>query len=1035
MAAGGPIAYFARNPVAGNLLMVLLLFGGLYTAMHLEIQSIPEFDARQITVEVPYPGSSAREVEEDINRRIEERLIPLAGVERVTSRAMEGLATVVVDLEVFANPNDVLDDVQSAVDRLEKFPPPEAEQPEVALADVPRNVLTVAVSSSSLSQPELRSRAEKVREALLALPSVSVVWPFAVPEREISIEVTEEALRKHRLTIGEVAREVRQASLNLSSGELRTDAGGLVLRTQAKRARGEDFEDVVLLSKEDGTIVHLRDVAVVHDGFEDVELATEVDGRPVVLLRVDHYFGQEPLAIAEDVLAMLEEYVAPPGTDVSVWDDRHRPVSARVDALLASGFLGFSLVFVLLALVFDFRIALWVAVGVPTSFLGACLLFPAFDITINAVSIFALLIVIGIVVDDAVVVGESIATRQELGALDAAASTAGARAVLAPVVVGVLTTVIAFLPLLFTFGAVGQMLSTVPVVVALVLGVSLAEAFFVLPSHLAHGAPWSRPPLADIQAHVRGRVAQWRDHFVVPAISAAVRRPYLTVIVSVAFVAAAALLATTGAVRYVYLLAEHTGRVQGELTFPPGTPFAVTQAAAEQLAEAARRANGQAGDDPVRTVAVVVGERVGAPSVYGSAGAVGGGHVASVTVHLRSESERSLSPTGFERLWRANVGNIPGTESVLFHSGEERSNPSVSYALAHPERETLAHAVAELRRRLEADPALYEVEDSLVMGKRQYDIELTEAGKAAGMTPRMVAAQLRARFFGDEVQRIQRGRDEIKVVVRYPEARRHGLRELGDERITRPDGEQIRLSTVARVAETRGFSTLMRIDGLPAAEVRASVDTLETTPGTVAAKLGENVFPALAGKYPGLQIKLVGPARDDALMVGVLSYTVPLALLVMYILIAVQFRSYVQPFVVVAGLPFAFGGAIIGHWILGYDLTMLSVFGIVAVGGVVVNDTLVLMDRYNKIRAEADMPAVAAVSAAARQRFRPIILTTLTTVVGLLPLLLFKSEATHNLVPVVVSLVFGLIVASVAILFFVPAVLLIGETVRERLRG
>ena len=1033
MAAGGPIAFFARNPVAGNLLMVLLLFGGVYTVLHLEIQSIPEFDARQITVDVPYPGSSAREVEEDVNRRIEERLIPLAGVDRVTSRAMEGLGTVVVDLEVFANPNDVLDDVQSAVDRLERFPPPEAEQPEVALADVPRNVLTVAVASSSLSQPELRSRAEEVREALLALPSVSVVWPFAVPEREISIEVSEEALRKHRLTIGDVAREVRQASLNLSSGELRTDAGGLVLRTQAKRARGEDFEDIVLLSGEDGTIVYLRDVAAVRDGFEDVEVATEVDGRPAVLLRVDHYFGQEPLAIAEDVLAMLEEYVAPPGTNVSVWDDRHRPVSARVDALLASGVLGVSLVFVLLALVFDFRIALWVAVGVPTSFLGACLVFPAFDITINAVSIFALLIVIGIVVDDAVVVGESIATHQELGDLDAAAAAAGARAVLAPVVVGVLTTMIAFAPLLLTFGSVGQMLNTVPVVVALVLTVSLAEAFFILPSHLAHGAPWSRPPLADLQARIRRWIAECRDDVVVPAISAAVRRPYLTVIVSAAFVAASAFLVASDAVRYVYLLAEHTGRVQGEVTFPPGTPFAVTEAAAEQLADAARRANEQAGDEPVRTVAVVVGEQVRAPSVYGSAGASGGSHVASVTVHLRNESERSLSPVGFERLWRANVGDIPGTESVRFHSGEERSNPGVSYALAHPERETLTRAVAELRRSLEADPALFEEEDTLVLGKRQYDIELTEAGKAAGMTPRRVAAQLRRRFFGDEVQRIQRGRDEIKVVVRYPEARRHGLRELGDERITRPDGEQIPLSTVARVVETRGFSTLMRIDGLPAAEVEASVDLLQTTPGSVAAKLGEDVFPALVGKYPGLQVKLVGPARDGALMVDVLSYTVPLALLVMYILIAVQFKSYVQPFVIVAGLPFAFGGAIIGHWILGYDLTMVSVFGIVAVGGVVVNDTLVLMDRYNKIRSGADMPAVAAVSAAARQLLRPIILTTLTTVVGLLPLLLFKGEATENLVPMVVSLVFGLVVASVSILFFVPAVLLIGETVRERL--
>lgn len=328
---------------------------------------------------------------------------------------------------------------------------------------------------------------------------------------------------------------------------------------------------------------------------------------------------------------------------------------------------------------------------------------------------------------------------------------------------------------------------------------------------------------------------------------------------------------------------------------------------------------------------------------------------------------------------------------------------------------------------------MYEVTDSLGLGKRQYDIELTDAGRAAGLTPRALASQLRARFFGDEVQRIQRGRDEIKVVVRYPEDRRHSLRELGDERIVRPDGVEIPLSTVARIVETRDHSSKMRVDGVRAAEVGGRVDLTQSTPSTVEAQLTREVFPALGDRYPGLRVLLLGQAREGAQVAEVLAYTIPLALLVMYVLIAVQFRSYVQPFIILAGMPFAFGGAVIGHWMLGYDLTMVSVFGIVAVGGVVVNDTLVLMDRYNKIRATGNMPAVAAVSAAARQRFRAIFLTTATTVVGLLPLLLVKSEVTQNLVPMVVSLVFGLIVASTAILFFVPAILLMGETVRERL--
>ena len=408
--------------------------------------------------------------------------------------------------------------------------------------------------------------------------------------------------------------------------------------------------------------------------------------------------------------------------------------------------------------------------------------------------------------------------------------------------------------------------------------------------------------------------------------------------------------------------------------------------------------------------------------------------MATVTMHLADESERALSGEELQRLWRANIGDIPGIESLRFTVGEAAMTPGVSYALTHPNDQVLAQAVADFRDALQQEPSVYDLKDSLGFGKRQYDIELTEAGKAAGMTPRSLAAQLRARFFGDEVQRVQRGRDEIKVMVRYPKERRHSLRELGNERVVRADGVEIPLSTVARIVETRDYSTRMRIDGVQAAEISAAVDLTQSTPRRIAARLTSDVFPDLAHRHPGLRIMPIGQADEQVQIMEVLAYTVPLALLVMYVLIAVLLRSYVQPFVILAGMPFAFGGAILGHWVLGYDLSMVSIFGIVAVAGVVVNDTLVLMDRYNRIQAESDVPAVAAVSAAARQRFRAIVLTTATTVVGMTPLLMVKTEVTQNIVPIIVSLVFGLIGASVAILFFVPAVLLLGENVQQRLR-
>ncbi|MYD96805.1 MAG: efflux RND transporter permease subunit [Gammaproteobacteria bacterium] len=1030
---GGLIPFFARNRVAGNLLMVVLLGGGLYTIPRLPVENVPQVEARRISIVVPYPGSSPAEVEESITRRIEEKVLVVRGVDRVTTTAAESRGEVMVDVRPFADANRVLDDIRTAVERIERFPPPDAEQPEVALIEPPWNQMTVAVLSSSLSENELRLVAEQVQEDLLALPSVSMVTPFGTKDREISIEVDEEALREHQLTISAIDRRVRQASLNLSSGELRTEAGGLVIRTNTKRMRGEDFEDIVLLAHDDGTLVRLRDVAEVSDGFADIESFTRVDGRPGVLVQINRDGDQEPLEISREVRQLVAGYPAPPGVDVLVWDDRSRTLTARVGFLVTAGFLGFALVFVLLSLVFDFRVSLWVAVGVPTSFLGAMLFFPAADMTVNIVSIFALLLVIGIVVDDAVVVGESIATHQGQGQVGPAAAVSGARAVLGPVVLGVVTTMIAFVPLLFTYGAIGQMMNLLPVVVFLVLAVSLVEAFLILPSHLSHASPWSHWPLTRIQARSRAWLDEFRDRRMLPAISAAVRRPFVTVLVSIALVVAALLLFSTGVVRFVFFQSLEADRIQVDLTFPAGTPFDATVAAAEQVADAARLTNEQIDGDPIRTISVIGGRHIGQPSLLGVDSATAWAtHRASVVLHLDDESQRSASPRQIERLWRRNIGDVPGTQKVRSNAGEGLATPGVAYVLAHHDEEVLVRAAGELRGTLEAIPALFEVEDSLVRGKRQFDIDLTDAGKAAGFSPASVAAQLRSRFYGSEVQRIQRGRDEIKVMVRYPEDRRRSLNELGDERILRPDGIEVPLHTVASIVETRNYASLMRVNGVRAIEVGARVDLGMSTPRMIEREL-DDVVASLQERYPGMQFYAIEGGQEREGLGEVLSYTIPLALLVMYVLIAVFFRSYAQPLIVLAGMPFAFAGGIFGHLILGYDVTAVSLFGMIAVAGVVVNDTLVLMHRYNRIRAEADIPAVAAVSAAARQRFRAIILTTATTVVGLLPILLVKAEVTANFVPMVVSIVFGLIVASLGILFFVPAVLLLEEQARERL--
>ena len=1034
---GAVIAAFVHRRVAGHLLMLIALGGGLLVASGLDVEIIPDVDPRSVAVTVPYPGSSPTEVEESITRRIEERVVGLTGVHRVVSQASADGGTVTAAVDAFADTEEVLEEVRTAIDRIERFPPPDAEQPEIGVPFVHLPAITVALSSAELSTAALRAAAEQLREDILALPAVSTVSLDWSPEREIAIEVDEEALREHGLTIGEVARKVRVSSVDLTSGRLLTGAGGLVVRVDDRRVRAEEFEDVVLLAAPSGALVTVGDVAEVSEGFGDTVGTTELDGVPAVFVTaLAVQPGESEVGIARDVRAMLSDYEPPPGAEATVWQDSSRRATTRLDMVTGTGALGLVLVFLVLALVFDFRLATWVAVGLPISFFGAIVLFPVFDLTFNIATISAMIMMIGIVVDDAVVVGESIATERERGLAGTAAAVAGARRVFWPVAVGVATTLLAFAPLLFTYGVLGQFLSVFPIVATLVLAVSLAEAFLILPSHLAHGGDWSRWPMAAVQARVRQAIEHLRDRVAVPAVALATRRPVGAVLVAGALVVVSGALLLGGVVRFGDVSALRTGRVEAALTYPVGTPLTVTRVGAQQLEEAARRSNEQLGGSPIMSVATVVGYHPPRGIFVGDGGRAT--HLAAVTLQLREESQRTVSADEVARAWRQNAGEIVGADRVTFATADRYGGNGydLSVALVHPDAEMLARASADMVASIKNIPGVLDAFDSLKPGRRHFDLHLTPAGQAAGLTGGELATQLRSRFFGTEVQRIQRGRDEVKVMVRYPEDRRRSFAELADERIELPVGGDIPLGVAARVVETRELETLMRIDGVRAAEVGGFLDRAVTTPYELGAHVEDSLLPELQSRYPGLGLAWVRAGMgDDEQSLAPLAYTLPIALLVIYMLIAVQFRSYVQPLVVLTAMPLAAAGAVLAHLVLGYDINLASVFGVIAVLGVVINDTLLLMDRCNSLRAASSLPAIAAIGGAVRERFRPIFLTTVTTVGGLLPVLYLKSEATvSNYVPMVVSIIGGLAMGSAGILFVVPAILLLGEGVRERAR-
>ena len=1027
----GLIAYFAGNPVAGNLLMLFLIAGGLIAGLQLPVQNAPELDTRKVMVTVAVPGSSPREIEEDINRRIEESVVGLAGVERVVATATESLGNVEIELATFADADAVLDDVKTAVDGIENFPPAIAERPEVQLKRAALEVMTLAVTSPVASEDRLRTAAEDVRDELLALPSISQVVLRGTRDREITIELSEEELRRNGLSITEVSGVVRRASLNLTFGELRTEAGGVVLHTVAKRRAGEEFEDIPLITLLDGTIVTLGDVATIRDEFVDQDVITRINGDPGVFVRVNATERQSIAAMAEEIESWRAGYETPAGVSVGVWNDRAKTALDRISHILGNAVVGTVLVFLLLVLVFDLRVAIWVTVGIVLSFVGALLFFESADLTLNLGTIFALFLLVGIVVDDAVVVGESIAAERARGKSARAAAISGARAMAGPITVGVLTTLIALIPLLFITAPVYQVVNVIPVVALFVLGVSLIEAFFILPAHLSHERPWSLPPLSDLKQRVGRLLDTVRDNVVAPAVSWSIRHVWWTLGIGAALVLLSLVLLRSESVRVVILNegGYRSDMVQTNLYLPVGSPFEETLAVAERFVDAAETINDQFEGRTVDSVSVLVGN-LASTQTHDEVG--NSSHLASVRVHLEDQSVRRASAEEVEQAWRLTVGDVSDVERVEYQPSAIRRQPNVAYAIQHDDAAVLREAATALKASMAAIPGLYEISDSLSLGKRHLEILITPAGKAAGLTAAMIGKQLRANFHGLEVQRIQRGREEIKVMVRYPAERRRSLRELASERINRPGGGEVPLSMVAQLTERRELAKMTRIDGKQAALVVAHADLAVITPGQARRQISAEAIPALLAQYPGLSIGIDGGAREERKMLDTLGTLIPIVLLAMFALMAAFLRSYWKPLVAVAGLPMAFAGAVFSHWVLGWDFTAMSIFGVIAVGGVIVNDALVLLDRYNTLRREEEMlPAIAAAAAAARHRFRAVLLTSLTTVFGLSPLLYERSDELLFLVPFVVSMLGGLVFSTVFILFLLPTLVMVVEGRRE----
>ena len=1036
------IDWFARNSVAANLLMAFIVVSGAISAFSIKKEVFPEFSLDMITIQVPYLGAAPEEVEEAVNIRIEEAIQGIDGIKQITSTASEGSGSVMIELELGADARKVVDDIKSNVDAITTFPD-ETEKPVIRELMSRRRVIDIAVSGRA-DDLTLKTIAERVRDDLSAMPDITQVDIANARPYEIAIEVSEAALRRHGLTFDQVADAVRRSSLDMPGGSVRTDGGEILLRTIGQAYRGREYENLIVWTRADGTRLHLRDVATVIDGFAETDQMARFDIEPTVLVSVFRTGNQSALDIADAVHAYVAAGNArmPAGIQLTTWQDEAQILDSRLSLMLRNGATGFVLVFVVLALFLELRLAMWTSLGIPISFFGALWLMPGFEVSINEISLFAFILVLGIVVDDAIVVGENIHTHQERHGEGLRGAIEGAQEISTPVIFAVLTTVAAFVPLMLVPGMMGKIFRVIPLVVIPCLLFSLVESLQILPAHLSHLPKKKERP--GLWARFQGMFANGLKRVVRvvyrPGLDLALRWRYST-----AAVGAAILILTLGMVmggwaNFHFFPSIEADFISVAVTMPQGTPATGTSRAIARLetgAEALRQEIiAKDGVDPFRHVYSSVGDQPLAAQGGGPFGAVFSmtqGNLGEITVELAPTQQRSISSEALGNRWRELTGPVPEATEIKYTATMMSPGDDVDVQLSGNDIDTLRTAADAIKARLTGYTGVYEISDSFREGKQELKLGIKPSAEMLGLTLQDLGRQVRQAFYGEEAQRIQRGRDDIRVMVRYPEEERRSLGNLDNMRIRTPEGGEVPFRQVAVVERGRGFASIKRVDRQRAINVTAAVDASVTSAQSVILDLESRILPEVLADYPGVHFSFEGAQAEQRDAVGGLQQGFGLAVLMIFALLAIPLRSYVQPLIIMAAIPFGLVGAVWGHILLGLDVTMMSMFGLVALTGVVVNDSLVMVHFINrKRRRHPDLHV--AVREAGAARFRPIMLTSLTTFVGLAPLIVEKSFQAQFMVPMAVSLAFGVVFATFITLILVPTAYLILEDVQRAMR-
>ena len=1022
----GLIGWFAKNHVAANLMMFAIIIGGITGVFLLKKETFPEFQTNMIQIQVPYLGAAPEEVEKAVVVRIEEAIESIEGIHEVSSTASEGMGSVRVELKEGVDIADMTDELKLAIDGISTFPN-ETERPRISEYRFMNGAVNIQLAGD-LDEATMKELADTIREEVVALPDVSSAEVMGSRPFEISVEISESALRQYGLTLDGVSQVIRRWSLDMPGGAIRSAAGDIRLRATGQAYTGQDFEDIVLLTRPDGTRIHLGDVATIRDGFAETESYSFFDGKRSFGINVMATEDENPIDVSAAVRAYVDERNAtlPPEAQMTVWADMSSLLEGRLTMMLKNMALGAVLVLVILGIFLHLKIALWVILGMAVAFLGAFMMMPLpiVDVSINIMSLFAFILVLGVVVDDAIIIAESSYAETERKGYTLPNIVRGAQRVAVPATFGVLTTIMAFLPMLFQTGRTSAFAGAIAWVVILCLAFSLVESKLILPSHLAimrssHG---SKRGFADWAGN---KLMWFVGHVYSPLLKRAIEYRWTTVATFVGIAILMLGLVLGGWVRVVYFPEMEADFVSATVQIQEGAPESLIKSIVEQMDAGLRAVNEELKEE----------YDLGYDVIEHSFGSIQGGNSARFQVQLAEGETRDVSPREVERRWRAKIGDISGTEELRFSASMRMSSGApVSFRLSGRDYRQVEAAADELADHLRNYDGLFEIESSANVGPEEVKLKVRPEAEALGVTLADLAGQVRQAFYGAEAQRIQRGDSEVRVMVRYPRSERISIGNLENMWIRLPDGRELPFNAVADYELERGYNSIRRINSRRTVSVEANANLGIVEPGAVMASVRSTIIPEMSTRYPGVEFGLGASAREQQSSVDEMIMGFLMALVGIYVLMAIPLKSYLQPLMIMTVIPFGLIGAVIGHWIVGIAMNAISLLGFFALAGVVVNDSLILVHYINR-RVSEGVPTIAAAVEAGMVRFRPILLTSLTTFCGLIPIVLERSMHAQMVIPMAVSLAFGILFATGITLVLIPSLYAIQANLREFVTG